>query len=383
MINKRPFISVLINNYNYAPFIEQAIDSVLNQTYDNFELIIVDDGSTDQSIEVLNKIKHPKIKTILKENGGQASAFNVGFEASSGEIITFLDSDDWWKEDKLDAIVNWHIMTNGEYSLIQHAVDVWDNGITYPYKYVLNSGDFLQQMVETGEIGTFVGTSGLTFKRETLEKVMPVPLDFRISADAYLTRTSFTQGFVYSIPRALGYYRKHNNAVLGNKSVSHRMFHEEILFPNLNNFYRKNNITFRIDATKYYTKEINDAVANKLLLLFIMRKKFEEIFSKYSKIAIYGAGDHTIWLAPILNSFPKDKLVAILDANAKDYIPELDLQPIKSTDFDKKSVDAIVISTIYLKKEFTRSCKELYGDNMPLIDLYEVEQLDLYTGIFK
>lgn len=382
MINKKPFISVLINNYNYAPFIEQAIDSVLNQTYDNFELIIVDDGSIDESIEILNKIKHPKIKTILKENGGQASAFNVGFEASSGEIITFLDSDDWWKEDKLETIVNWHILTKGKYAMIQHAVDIWDNGSTYPFRYVLNSGDFLQQMVETNQIGVFVGTSGLTFKRDILEKVMPVPLEFRISADAYLTRTSFTQGFVYSIPESLGFYRKHNNAVLGNNSVSHRMFHENILFPNLNNFYRKNGIPFRIDPDKYYRKEVNDSVANKLLLLYIMKKKFEKILKKYPKIAIYGAGEHTIWLAPILNSYSKNKIVAILDANDKNHIPELNLQPIKSTSFDKSSVDAIVISTIYLKNEFTRSCKELYGSNIPLIDLYEVEQLDLYTGIF-
>jgi glycosyltransferase involved in cell wall biosynthesis len=383
MLNKKPFISVLINNYNYAPFIEQAISSVLNQTYDNFELIIVDDGSTDNSIEILSKIKHPKVKIILKENGGQASAFNVGFEASSGEIIAFLDSDDWWKDDKLETIVNWHIMTNGEYSLIQHAVDVWDNGDIYPYKYVLNSGDFFRQMVETNEIGSFVGTSGLAFQRKILEKVMPVPLDFRISADAYLTRTSFTQGFVYSILKPLGYYRKHNNAVFGNKSVSHRIFHEDTLFPNLNNFYRKHNIPFRIDSEKYYKKEVNDSISHKLLLSYIMKNKFEKVFKIYPRIAVYGAGEHTIWLAPILNSYSKDKLVAILDERDKDYIPELNLQPIKATRFDKSSVDAIIISTIYLKKEFTRSCRELYGNDIPLIDLYEVEQLDLYLGIFK
>ncbi len=86
-------VSVIINNYNYGRFLKEAIDSALNQTYLNTEVIVVDDGSTDNSREIIADYGD-RIIPVLKENGGQASAFNAGFNASQGEVIIFLDSDD-------------------------------------------------------------------------------------------------------------------------------------------------------------------------------------------------------------------------------------------------------------------------------------------------
>lgn len=104
-------VSVLINNYNYGRFIGEAIESVLSQTYQNWELIVVDDGSSDDSVEAAEAFrnKYPeKIQVISKDNGGQASAFNVGVSAARGDIIAFLDSDDCWYADKLAEIVRAH-----------------------------------------------------------------------------------------------------------------------------------------------------------------------------------------------------------------------------------------------------------------------------------
>ena len=88
-----PLVSVIINNYNYGRFLAEAINSILNQTYQNIELIVVDDGSTDNSQEIIAGYGD-KLISVIKKNGGQASAINQGFAIATGEIVIFLDSDD-------------------------------------------------------------------------------------------------------------------------------------------------------------------------------------------------------------------------------------------------------------------------------------------------
>src|SRR5258708_1155046 len=85
--------SVIVNNYNYERFLREAIDSALNQTYRNTEVIVVDDGSTDGSLEIIASYGQ-RIIPLLKGNGGQNSALNAGFSLSRGDVILFLDSDD-------------------------------------------------------------------------------------------------------------------------------------------------------------------------------------------------------------------------------------------------------------------------------------------------
>src|SRR5262249_21783706 len=82
-----------INNYNYGNFLRDAIDSALDQSYPNVEVIVVDDGSTDDSRDVIARYED-RIIPVLKQNGGQASAFNAGFARSRGEVVLFLDGDD-------------------------------------------------------------------------------------------------------------------------------------------------------------------------------------------------------------------------------------------------------------------------------------------------
>ena len=102
---KNPLVSIVINNYNYGNYVQNSIVSALNQTYENFEIIVVDDGSTDHSRDVICKYER-EIIAVYKENGGQASALNRGFQLSQGEIICFLDSDDVFLNHKVLSIVN-------------------------------------------------------------------------------------------------------------------------------------------------------------------------------------------------------------------------------------------------------------------------------------
>src|SRR4051812_29781979 len=91
-----PKVSILINNYNYARYLRECIDSCLAQDYENLEIIVVDDGSKDDSVEIVRSYGD-RVILVAKENGGQASAFDAGVAHSSGEILCFLDADDTFK----------------------------------------------------------------------------------------------------------------------------------------------------------------------------------------------------------------------------------------------------------------------------------------------
>lgn len=95
-----PLISVVITTYNYGTFLSRAIQSVINQTYGNVEIIVVDDGSTDNTSSVVNGFSH--IKYLYQENRGLSAARNKGLEQSGGDYIVFLDADDWLEKDALE-----------------------------------------------------------------------------------------------------------------------------------------------------------------------------------------------------------------------------------------------------------------------------------------
>ena len=95
-----PEISVIVPTYNYAHFIGDCLDSIFAQTYKDFEVIVIDDGSTDDTARVLEKYKG-EIRYIYQENKGLPAARNTGIKAAQGEYLAFLDSDDLWLPEKL------------------------------------------------------------------------------------------------------------------------------------------------------------------------------------------------------------------------------------------------------------------------------------------
>ncbi|MFA5309348.1 MAG: glycosyltransferase [Dehalococcoidales bacterium] len=102
-VNSIPRVSIIMPTYNRAGFLKEAIESVLNQTCGDYTLIIVDDGSTDNTREVVESFNDPRIRYIYKENGGVSSARNAGIKASDGEYVAFLDSDDIWLPENLEV----------------------------------------------------------------------------------------------------------------------------------------------------------------------------------------------------------------------------------------------------------------------------------------
>ena len=101
-----PKISVIVPVYNVEKYLNRCVDSILAQTFDDFEIILIDDGSKDSSSAICDGLakKKDKIKVLHKENGGQSSARNMGLSVAQGEYISFVDSDDWIEQDMFEYL---------------------------------------------------------------------------------------------------------------------------------------------------------------------------------------------------------------------------------------------------------------------------------------
>lgn len=115
-------ISVIIPTFNRAPFLKKAIESVLSQAYQDFELIVVDDGSGDDTVSTVS-FYAGRARYIKQENKGVSAARNLGIKKSSGEFVAFLDSDDWWDREKL-AVQVAEMQQNPGY-FISHTQEIW------------------------------------------------------------------------------------------------------------------------------------------------------------------------------------------------------------------------------------------------------------------
>ena len=245
-----PLVSIIVNNYNYARFLEQAIDSALAQTHAAVEVIVVDDGSTDDSREVIAKYGS-RVRAVLKENGGQASAFNAGYAVSSGEIVMFLDSDDFLYPDAVATVVErWVAGT----SKLHFRLDVVDDtgrrvGRVHPAPEVqLPHGDAKAHMLSYGPVVSSP-TSGNAFSRRALHALLPIPeAEYRICADSYLLVGAPFYGPVIAEDRPLGAYRVHGRNAWGiglgavsaaelQRYVRHAIRQEELLAAMLRRFH--------------------------------------------------------------------------------------------------------------------------------------------------
>lgn len=115
-------VSIITPCYNSSRFLEETINSVLNQTFADWEWIITDDQSTDDSVEIIQKIPDPRIQlTIAEKNGGAGHARNISLKKAKGRFITFLDADDFWEENFLEEMVNFMKKNNAEIAYSNYA----------------------------------------------------------------------------------------------------------------------------------------------------------------------------------------------------------------------------------------------------------------------
>lgn len=208
-----PLVSIVINNYNYGRYLEQAIESALAQTYPHIELIVVDDGSTDQSREIIARYRD-RCDAVLKENGGQASAFNVGIQRTKGEYVLLLDSDDYLFPHAVETFVRsfppGHARIYADLKIVDEndrpRTDIAKENYFRPF-----DGD-LFAFIKGGGEPFWAPTSANFLHGDTLRSIGQVPeKEFRICADAYVLVQTALRGPVRSVPHELVAYRIHSS----------------------------------------------------------------------------------------------------------------------------------------------------------------------------
>ena len=142
-------ISIIIPVYNVEQYLNRCIDSVINQTYKNLEIILIDDGSTDNSGKICDEyaLKDNRIKVIHKENGGVSSARNVGLDIAKGEYIGFVDSDDFIELDMYETLLNKMLETGSQLIVCNWFYGINDNWIenqNFPVQKKLTTNEALE-----------------------------------------------------------------------------------------------------------------------------------------------------------------------------------------------------------------------------------------------
>jgi glycosyltransferase involved in cell wall biosynthesis len=221
-MHRKPLVSILISSYNYETFLGTCIESALNQTYSPIEVIVVDDGSVDDSKAIMDSYGG-KINAIYQENKGPMAAFNTGFAASCGEIICFLDSDDYFLPGKIARMVevfkyhpgiDWFfhrlnvVDTSGA---VKNLTRLKKTGKLEVQKYITRSG--IMPVGNTGD-------SGLCFSRSLFQKMYPLPQERPLSVtDRYLKAIACATTKGYFDDQPLGAMRVHGqNIMSGSKN---------------------------------------------------------------------------------------------------------------------------------------------------------------------
>lgn len=214
--------TVLLNNYNYSRYVSTSIQSVLNQTYPNFELIIVDDGSTDHSRDIISAFTDPRIRVHFKPNGGQGSAFQDGIHLSTGDYIAFLDSDDVWLNNKLESCFA-TLSAEPNITLYNNA-----------YLHLSSDGDILPDQTVKPEYSGFYDpfpdylnleynlpfrpSSCIVAKASACKRLYLHPDSWRIDADTPLLAGLSVMGSIYISSDQLTLYRIHDSNATRNQS---------------------------------------------------------------------------------------------------------------------------------------------------------------------
>ena len=225
----------LINSYNYRRFVIEAVASALNQTVPFDEIILIDDGSTDGSLEAISEHfgSEPALKIISKPNEGQLSCFNVGWEISTGDLVFFLDADDTYEPDYLAESL--HVYgANPEVDFVfAHHREFGPACAEKPTRD-LPDRDYGYSLLPAVFTGQWLGapTSCLSMRRELLAKILPIPYleDWRTRADDCLVvGASLACGDKYFHGKALVNYRVHgSNHYVGTRPPQKRKYRHRV-----------------------------------------------------------------------------------------------------------------------------------------------------------
>ena len=212
-MNMNELVSIIMPSYNTAKYISDSIKSIQSQTYRNWELLIVDDCSTDNSIEVIRSFEEPRIKLFQNDkNSGAAVSRNFALREAKGKWIAFLDSDDTWVPEKLEKQINF--MKDNDYSFTFTDYRICLNGKWMPY---INIGP---NVVNKRKLYNYCYFSTITVMYDR-EKIGLIQIaDLKKNNDYAMWLEVIKKSNAYRLPECLSYYIKHDDSISSGKKVN-------------------------------------------------------------------------------------------------------------------------------------------------------------------
>ncbi len=205
-----PLVSIITPNYNGAKYINKCINSVLNQSYTDWELIICDDNSTDNSLDIINSYNDKRILAPiqLQKNQGAAVARNLAIEKASGNFIAFLDNDDYWTNDKLMKQINFMKKNNYSFSYTNYVQFNSKKRKGINCKNKVTKKDLLKN--------NYILTSTVIYNAEQLGKIYMANIRKRQDWSLFINIIEKSK-YAYNLPEELSFYRRHEDSISSNK----------------------------------------------------------------------------------------------------------------------------------------------------------------------
>ena len=259
---KSSLVSIIVPFYNAENYIKKTIDSVLCQTYQHFEIIVINDGSTDYSSSIIKTIKDDRIHLVEQENQGVSSSRNKGIAMAKGEFVVFLDADDLLHPSFLEKRI-FRLSKSAAIACASNVILVDEKGNKKEDSNKYIAANKSSQILEFND-GIITCPSSYLFKTEFIKKhKITFNKNLQSSADKYFLLEVLKQGEIELINESPMYYR------ILNESMSHKittaLLKDQIAFYNeIKNFFENNNtvtnsyygrLSFTIAASAYYSKE--------------------------------------------------------------------------------------------------------------------------------
>lgn len=206
MVNRKEKVSVAMATYNGEKYIKEQIETILNNLDDKDELVISDDGSSDMTIEIINKINDKRIKLLEGPRKGLKKNFENAIKNTTGDVIFLSDQDDIWMENKVEKVLE--CFNNNNYILIQHDAVVVDENDKVIYESFAE-----HRKVKTGVIKNLIKNSYhgccIAFRKELIKEILPIPDNVYLH-DEWIGIVAELNGKTYFLNEKLIKYRRHS-----------------------------------------------------------------------------------------------------------------------------------------------------------------------------
>lgn len=361
---KKPLVSIITPSFNQGQFIEDTIKSVLNQTYDNIEYIVIDGTSTDNTLSILEKY-HSKLKFISEKDTGQSNAINKGFTMSKGEIIGWINADDVLLPDSVEMVVK-EFQAKDNLSIVYGNcayIDEFNETIRSYGRDLhrfpnINLNYLLHKKAAVSQPGSFYSTP-LVKKVGYLDESLHYAMDY----DLWIRLLRV--GEIKFIDRVLANFRIHSTS----KTVSH----QKAFAPEIYRVARKYGGSLDVVPSYYLKENFYEYWSERLRP--VLAKAFNGASNK--KIGIYGLGSHTLGMLELYEKMygkinfeifyfdsDKNKWEKTFN-NYKVYAPEY---------LDKLQLDRVIISSYTYQEEIFEQIMKYTGNKLKIIKLYQKEE---------